>query len=83
MYEEQPEVVNHGQVLAYLLVNINAGSDTVSAKTKTLFYNPLKRPDTMDQLMEELDEALKGGNLIVPYPRCQGVNGYTTSRRYA
>lgn len=83
LHEEEPEVVSHGHALAYLLVNINAVSSIVLEKMKRLFRKPLKRPDKMNRLMEELNEVLKGGNLILPCPRGQGFNSYTASKLYA
>lgn len=68
LHEEQPEVVDQRRLLAYLFMNINAGSDTISATARGLLYHSLKRPDTMRALKEELDAALSAGELTSPLP---------------
>ena len=68
LHEEQPEVVDQRQILAYLFMNINAGSDTISATLRALIYHLLKQPDTMEKLRKELDQALREGSLTIPLP---------------
>ena len=67
LHEEQPEVVDQRQLLAYLFMNINAGSDTISATLRALIYH-LLRTETMSKLRDELDQALKEGEITVPLP---------------
>lgn len=68
LHKEQPEVVDQRRLLAYLFMNINAGSDTISATARGLLYHCLKRPDTMRALGEELDAAVAAGDLTNPLP---------------
>jgi len=68
LHEEQPEVVDQRRLLAYLFMNINAGSDTISATARGLIYHSLKHPDTFRTLREELDAALATDNLTSPLP---------------
>lgn len=68
LHEEQPDVVDQRQLLAYLFMNINAGSDTISATLRALIYHLLKQPATMDKLRAELDQGLNAGSLSVPLP---------------
>lgn len=68
LHEEQPEVVDQRRLLAYLFMNINAGSDTISATARGLLYHCLKNPDSMRQLREELDSAVSAGILTSPLP---------------
>jgi hypothetical protein len=68
LHEEQPEIVDQRRLLAYLFMNINAGSDTISATARGLLYYCLKKPDTMSTLRRELDAASSAGNLTSPLP---------------
>jgi cytochrome P450 len=68
LHEEQPEVVDQRRLLAYLFMNINAGSDTISATARGLIYHALKHPDTLQTLRDELDAASSAGDLTSPLP---------------
>jgi hypothetical protein len=68
LHEQQPEVVDQPRLLAYLFMNINAGSDTISATARGLIYHSLKQPDTLRTLRDELDEASTAGELTSPLP---------------
>ena len=76
LHEEQPDVVTHRQLLAYLFMNINAGSDTIGSSVRAVFYYLLKNPDSLAELMGELQQAHKDGKLTVPlptWPECQAL----------
>lgn len=76
LHKEQPDIVTDRQLLAYLFANINAGSDTIGSTIRALFYHLLKNPETMEDLLEELREAQKGGKLSTPlptWPECQAL----------
>ncbi|GIZ44525.1 hypothetical protein CKM354_000772100 [Cercospora kikuchii] len=68
LHDEQPEVVTNQALLAYLFININAGSDTIASTTRAIFYYLLKNPSTLDKLREELEEAQKQDKLTTPLP---------------
>jgi hypothetical protein len=68
LHEEQPEVVDQRRLLAYLFMNINAGSDTISATARGLIYHCLKQPNTLRTLRDELDAALAADELTSPLP---------------
>ena len=53
----QPDVVNEDILLAYNLMNIVAGSDTVAAELRAIVYYLCKSPEAMRKLTKELDAA--------------------------
>jgi cytochrome P450 len=76
LHEEQPDVVTDNRLLAYLFMNINAGSDTIGSTIRAVFYYLLKNPESLQQLLEELQEAQMSGNLTIPLPtwaECQSL----------
>ena len=76
LHEEQPDVVTDNQLLAYLFMNINAGSDTIGSTIRAVFYYLLKNPESLEELMKELQEAQKSGNMTIPLPtwaECQSL----------
>jgi Cytochrome P450 len=50
-------------ILAWTQSNITAGSDTTAIFLRTLFYNLLRYPDTLQKIMTELIEAKGNGEL--------------------
>lgn len=68
LHSEQPDVVSDRQLLAYLFMNINAGSDTIASTLRALFYHLLKHPSSHAALTSELDGAAKAGKLTLPLP---------------
>jgi cytochrome P450 len=57
-------------------MNINAGSDTIGSTIRAVFYYLLKNPSTLEELMQELQEAHKIGKLTIPLPtwtECQSL----------
>ncbi|KAM3420810.1 hypothetical protein BST61_g4055 [Cercospora zeina] len=66
LHDEQPEVVTNQALLAYLFININAGSDTIASTTRAIFYYLLKNTSTLDKLCDELEQAQKQGRLTAP-----------------
>ncbi|EGP82950.1 putative P450 monooxygenase [Zymoseptoria tritici IPO323] len=68
LHETQPEIVTENTLLAYLFMNINAGSDTIASTVRALFYHLLRHPSTLTTLMTELDAAHEAGNLTLPLP---------------
>lgn len=76
LHEEQPDVVSDRQLLAYLFMNINAGSDTIASTVRAVFYYLLKNQSTLDTLMNELEGARSSGKLSTPLPtwtECQSL----------
>ena len=76
LHEEQPDVVTDSRLLAYLFMNINAGSDTIGSTVRAVFYYLLKNPDSLAELMNELQGAQKASRLTVPLPtwaECQNL----------
>lgn len=68
LHEEQPDVVTDNRLLAYLFMNINAGSDTIGSTIRAVFYYLLKNPDSLKDLMSELQEAQQKDKLTTPLP---------------
>ena len=68
---EDPELMGDRQLLSYLFMNINAGSDTIASTLKGIFYGLLMNPGSMRKLVDELEEAKKVGKLTVPTPTWQ------------
>ncbi|KAJ9648121.1 hypothetical protein H2199_001898 [Coniosporium tulheliwenetii] len=60
--EKDPSIPDWA-VLAWTQSNITAGSDTTAIFLRTLFYNLLRHPDTLEKLMTELDDARREGKL--------------------
>jgi cytochrome P450 len=50
-------------ILAWTQSNIQAGSDTTAIFLRTLFYNLLKHPETLQKLRTELEDAKSKGEL--------------------
>lgn len=76
VHEEQPDVVTDSRLLAYLFMNINAGSDTIGSTIRGVFYYLLKNPRTLSKLNDELIAAHKSGKLTSPLPtwaECQNL----------
>lgn len=71
LHESQPDLVSDRQLLAYLFMNINAGSDTIASTLRALFYYLLKNPSTLENLTSELLDAHKQGSLALPLPSWQ------------
>ena len=68
LHDEQPEIVTDQALLAYLFININAGSDTIASTARAIFYYLLKHPSSLAKLHDELDEAKNEGRLTTPLP---------------
>ena len=64
-----PELIKDDVLLAYLLINVVAGADTVAAELRSIVYHLCKSPEAMHKLIEELD----GANLSTPvsWAKCQ------------
>ena len=71
LHDKQPEIVPHTRLLAYLFMNINAGSDTVGSTFRTIFYYLLKNPSTLSTLQSEIDTAQQADTLTKPLPTWQ------------
>lgn len=68
LHENQPDVVTDRQLLAYLFMNINAGSDTIASTIRAVFYYLLKNPASMSRLVTELKTAQANSCLTDPLP---------------
>ena len=76
LHEEQPDVVTDSRLLAYLFMNINAGSDTIGSTLRAVFYYLLKNPKSLEELVAELETAQKQGSLTGPlstWSECQNL----------
>lgn len=73
LHEEQPEIVTDQALLAYLFININAGSDTIASTARAIFYYLLKHPTTLTKLQHELEAAKNNGKLTAPLPTLSEV----------
>lgn len=65
---EETEPMTDGLLLSFLFGNINAGSDTIAATLRAVFYYLLKNPGTLKTLREELETAIESGNFSLPSP---------------
>ncbi|KAK4942787.1 hypothetical protein LTR10_017547 [Elasticomyces elasticus] len=62
------QALTDAQILSYLFMNINAGSDTIASTLRAIFYHLLKNPASLSQLMDELDSATNTGEISSPCP---------------
>lgn len=53
----------HRALLVWTSSNITAGSDTTAILLRTIFYNLLRHPETLEKLLDELVEAATRGEL--------------------
>jgi hypothetical protein len=60
---EEPELMGDRQLLSYLFMNINAGSDTIGSTLKGIFYYLLQNPDSVSKLHSELQTAQSEGRI--------------------
>ena len=67
----EPEMMSDRQLLSYLFMNINAGSDTIASTLKGIFYGLLMNPESMRELVQELEQAKEDGKLTLPTPTWQ------------
>lgn len=49
-------------------MNINAGSDTIASTLRAIFYHLLKTPESLAQLVEELDSVARQRKISRPCP---------------
>ena len=76
LHEEHPDTITDRQLLAYLFMNINAGSDTIASTVRATFYHLLRHPSTLSTLLSELETAHVAGSLTLPLPtwsECQAL----------
>ncbi|KAK6371375.1 hypothetical protein LTS17_009106 [Exophiala oligosperma] len=66
--ESHDEALSDGQILSYLFMNINAGSDTIASTLRAIFYHLLKNPTSLTELQSELDAAARDKKVSVPCP---------------
>ncbi|KIW45728.1 uncharacterized protein PV06_04091 [Exophiala oligosperma] len=66
--ESHDEALSDGQILSYLFMNINAGSDTIASTLRAIFYHLLKNPTSLTELQSELDAAARDKKISVPCP---------------
>ena len=55
--KQHPDIVDEGTLLAYLMANVAAGSDTVAVELRSILYHLCKNRDTMIRLQKEIDDA--------------------------
>lgn len=60
-----PDLVNDGIIMGYLLVNLLAGADTTAITIRAIFYYALHKPDVYRKLEEEVLAA--GLGKVAPY----------------
>lgn len=56
--DNHPQVVNDRQVVSYSLTNVFAGSDTTAISLRSVFYNLLKNPRILQNVLQEIDETI-------------------------
>jgi cytochrome P450 len=61
-------------VTAWTFSNVIAGSDSTAVVMRTVFYNLLAHPASLQRLHAELYDAERQGRLSKPYPRWNEVN---------
>lgn len=66
--KDSTEPMSDRQILSFLFMNINAGSDTIASSVRAIFYHLLKNPASLAKLMTELDKAQETGSLSTPCP---------------
>ncbi|KIX01924.1 uncharacterized protein Z518_07863 [Rhinocladiella mackenziei CBS 650.93] len=62
------DALTDGQILSYLFMNINAGSDTIASTLRAILYHLFKNPVSLSTLMNELDSAVEHGQISRPSP---------------
>ncbi|KAI0015268.1 MpaD/MpaE fusion protein [Xylariomycetidae sp. FL0641] len=62
-------------VTAWTFSNVIAGSDSTAVVMRTVWYNLLAHPSTLDRLRQELLEAERISGLSTPYPSWKEVEG--------
>ncbi|KAK3336366.1 cytochrome P450 [Cercophora scortea] len=65
--ESHPDVVDEGQIIGYLLLNLIAGADTTAITMRALFYHVLRSPRILAALQSEIRTALPQPNIPTPY----------------
>ncbi|KAF2104842.1 cytochrome P450 oxidoreductase [Rhizodiscina lignyota] len=66
--KETEEPMTDRQILSFLFMNINAGSDTIASTVRAVFYHLLRNPSSLSELVSELDEAKAQNKLTTPCP---------------
>lgn len=72
--KQYPDIVDEQTLLAYLMANTTAGSDTVATALRAVLYHLCKSSEAMTRLKKQLDDAKnspKGLKLPITWSDCQ------------
>lgn len=72
--KKYPDIVDEQTLLAYLMANVAAGSDTVATEMRSVLYRLCTHPEDMACLRKELDDAAaspQGLGLPISWADCQ------------
>lgn len=65
-FKDGEQVMSDSELLSHAVSNIFAGSDTTAASLRAIFYYLCRTPSAHKKVLDELDEAIRGGKLSDP-----------------
>jgi cytochrome P450 len=65
-FKDGEQVMSDSELLSHAVSNIFAGSDTTAASLRAIFYYLCRTPAAYNKVLDELDEAIRGGKLSNP-----------------
>jgi cytochrome P450 len=65
-FKDGEQVMSDSELLSHAVSNIFAGSDTTAASLRAIFYYLCRTPSAHKKVLNELDEAIRGGKLSDP-----------------
>lgn len=72
--QENPEKINKDDIMASAIANISAGSDTTSISLTSVIFHLCKFPDVLAKLRNELENAVRRGDITDPITFKQAQN---------
>ncbi|KAH7018788.1 cytochrome P450 [Ilyonectria destructans] len=72
--QENPEKINKDDIMASAIANISAGSDTTSISLTSVIFHLCKFPDVLAKLRNELEDAVRRGDITDPITFKQAQN---------
>ena len=64
--ESDPTRFSTRDIIVHSTANVIAGSDTTAIALRSILYNLMRNPSTMDKLLDEIDQAQADGKLSNP-----------------
>lgn len=64
--QKDPVFINKQRVLSLTVATVFAGSDTTAISLRSIFYNLLSNPNTLQKLLDELDDCQRQGKFSHP-----------------